>query len=325
MINLIYSSFAVLLLCIVSCNTEVDQEPVYNTLFTDKHYANGFFLSSTDEANHAIIGELDYEGKATATPVWKIAQWNCINNDFMNANYNFVNNKHEYRIDTEGNRLAVDVTNGTLTLELNASTEYGLNGITSNPRADFEPWPTILCEYSIPEPKIVKISDKKEIRMVIDYKVIKLEDKMPLGTTNIKLHSAQFQWYITVQNRNNSSSEFGRYIWLGLNFHDKRYDFAPFYAAQDGGKENNTGAFIYLPDMQPLMSDKGKAEVNKKFSVDINILSIIQDAFTLAQQRNFLTKTKWEDLYIGASNIGWEVPGTYDVAVDIYQFDIKYR
>lgn len=319
-----------LLVFMVSCNDDVnpvepEPELVYSTLFKDKLYSNGFSVGSTDEGNPGLVGKLDYGGKAIDDPLWMIGQWNCINNDLMDANYTFVNNKHGYKVGTDGNRIVVDTSDGTLTLELNASTEYGLNGITSNPRQLYEPWPALLCEYTIPETEILKVSDKEEIRMVVDYKVTKLDDRMPSGTTDVNLHSAQFQWFITVQNRNTSSEEFGRYIWFGFDFHDKRYAYAPFYAAQDGGKENNTGAFIYMPAMEPLMSNQGGAEVNKKFWVDIDVLPIIRDAFTLAQQRNFLTGTNWEDLYVGASNIGWEVPGTYDVAVEIYQFEIKYR
>lgn len=297
----------------------------YSTLFKDTSYANGFFVGSTSEANPNVIGKLNYGGTVTATPVWEIAQWNCLNNDLMKATYSIINNQYQYQVGTNGNRIAVDKTNGTLTLECNASTEYGLNGITSNPRKVNEPWPTLLCEYTIPDVSILKIADQKEIHMTIDYKVLKLEDKMPSGTTNPALHSASFQWYITVQNRNLSSAEYGQYLWFGLCFYDKRYDYAPFYAAQDGGQANNTGMFIYIPDMKPILSSQGPAEIGKKFIVDVNVLPIIREAFTLAQQRNFLTQTKWEDLYIGGTNIGWEVTGTYNVAVEINQFDIKYR
>ena len=326
----IFSIIIIELLVLVSCQKEIDPidedtESEYSSLFTDRIFENGFSLGSTDEGNGNVIGTLDYDGKATGTPVWKIGQWNCINNDFMNATYSFVNDKHEYKVGTEGNRIAVDTKTGTLSLELNSSTEYGLNGITTNPRRYNEPWPALLCEYSLSEAQILKISDKEEIHMIVDYKVTKLEDKIPPRAYNPGLHAAQFQWFVTVQNRNKSSEDYGQYIWFGFDFHDSRYDYTPAFAAEDGGKENNTGAFIYMPDMQPIMSDLGKAEVNKEFEVDIDVLPLFRDAFDLAQERNYLTNSTWEDLYIGASNIGWETPGTYDVAVDIYQFDIKYR
>lgn len=326
-LSVIITFFLIVMSCKSDNNaidTNADQAP-FSTIFKDKRYENGFFVGSTNEANPNVVGKLNYGGTVTTTPVWRIGQWNCINNDLMKAVYSFVNNQFEYKVGTNGNRIAVNKTDGTLTLEINASTEYGLNRITSNPRKANEPWPTLLCEYKLPDTEILKISDKKEIHMDIDYKVLKLEDKMPAGTTNPALHSATFQWYITVQNRNTLSTEYGQYLWFGLCFHDKRYDFAPSYAAQDGGKENNTGMFIYIPDMKQIMSTQGKAEIGKKFSVDFDVLPILREAFTLAQKRNFLTKTKWEDLYVGATNIGWEVTGTYDVSVEINQFDIKYK
>ena len=317
---------------LVSCEKSSDEilplEPEqkeYCTLLKDKLFKKGFFLSSTDEANPNVVGKLDYGGKVTQIPAWRIAQWNCINNDLSNAHYGYENDFHTYIVGDKGNRVAINDSDGTLILELNTSTEYGLNGITSNPREQNEPWPTLLCEYKIPESNIINVSEMEEIRMSIHYEILKLEDKMSPVTTNDALHSAQFQWFITVQNRNASSPEFGRYIWFGLNLHDKRYDYAPFYAAEDGGKDNNTGAFIYMPEMQTIMSDKGKAEVGKKFGVDIDILPIIKEAFKEAQQRNYFTKTNWDDLFIGATNLGWEVTGTYDVTVKIDNLDILYK
>lgn len=303
----------------------VSPTKVYKLLFLDSKYVNGFYLSSTDEANHTTAGKLDYNGTVNATPFWKIGQWNCMNNDMLKATYSFVNNKHTYRVGTMGNMVAVNAADGTITLENNASTEYGLNGIASNPRKALEPWPALLLEQAISQTRIMKVSDKTEVRMVASYKVTKLTDKMPIGTTNPSLHAASFLWYITIQNRTVGSPEFGKYVWFGLVLHDNRYDYAPAFAAVDGGKENNTGAFIYIPDMKPIMSSFGKAQVGKQFNLDVDIMPYIKTALTTAQSRNFLTKTTLNDLYIGATNIGWEVFGTYDVTVEINNFNIKYN
>jgi hypothetical protein len=161
--------------------------------------------------------------------------------------------------------------------------------------------------------------------MTTSYKVLNIINKMPVGTTNPALHGASFLWYLTIQNRNSTSPEYGKYIWFGLILHDNRYDFAPYYASVDGGKVNNTGAFIYHPDMEPIMSSQGKAQIGKVFNVDIDVLPIIKQAFTTAQQNNFLKQSIWDDLYIGSTNIGWEVTGTYDVSVEIYNFNVKYN
>jgi hypothetical protein len=77
--------------------------------------------------------------------------------------------------------------------------------------------------------------------------------------------------------------------------------------------------------MKSIMLSQGKAQTGKVFNVDVDVLPIIKQAFATAQQRNFLTKTTWNDLYIGSTNIGWEVFGTYDVSVDIYNFNVEYK
>lgn len=297
---------------------------VYEPLLTDATFSQGFWLGSTDESNGSAQGKLDYEGAATGTPVWKLAQWNCINNDMAEATYSEEGNLRTYQT-SGGNKVAVNTSSGTIGLELNTTSEYGMNGITSNPRKANEPWPTLLLEYSLGDKQILKIADKKELRMDIIYNIEKLEDHIPVGRLDRNLHSAQFQWFVTVQNRTIGSPDFGRYIWFGLNFYDKRYEYGPFYAAEDGGKENNTGAFIYMPAMKNIMGVQGGSKIGKEMKVDVDILPIIKEAFKLAQQRRYLLNTTWEDLYVGATNIGWEVTGTYNVAVSIKAFSIKYR
>ncbi len=302
-----------------------DHTETYKSLFPDNSYNNGFDVSTTKEGIAALHGVLNYGGSVKGKPFWRIAQWNCYNNDIVSANYSFVNNMHNYSVGSIGNRITVDTKNNILVLELNASTEYGKNGITTNPRKNYESWPTLLIDHEWTYDDCLKIADKSEIRMNIDYKVLKVIDKMPAGATNTTLHAAQFQWYITIQNRNTLSEDYGHFIWFGLSFYDNRHEYSPYYAAQDGGKESNTGAFIYTPDMKLILSSQGKAEVGKKFSVNADILPIMKEAFALAQKRNYLTSSKWTDMYIGGTNIGWEVPGTYDVSVEISKLNITYR
>ncbi|SBV90546.1 hypothetical protein [uncultured Dysgonomonas sp.] len=308
--------------------TDPDPEPpvtyVYTNLFSDSEYKKGFNVSSTQEGNAEVHGILDYGDITTSAPVWRIAQWNCINNDIFAGTYSLNGSVHTYKT-AKGNVVAADVEKGSLVLGINTSSEYGQNGITSNPRKSGESWPHLLIEYVLADKDILKVDGKEEIRMDIAYNVTQLDDKMPAGTTNADLHTAQFQWYVTVQNRTQGSEDYGRYIWFGLNFFDKRYEFPPAYAAQDGGKEHNTGAFIYVPEMSQIMGSQGKTAIGKDMHVDVDVLPIIKSAFKLAQERKYLLNTTWEDLYITTSNIGWEVPGTYDVTVRIDSVNIKYR
>lgn len=92
----------------------------------------------------------------------------------------------------------------------------------------------------------------------MDYEVTKIEDKS-YSAPNPALHCAQFVWYVTLQNRNADSADFGKYVWFGLNLFDNRMagSVSDGFAAQDGGKEQNTGAFIYQPS-SAVWADDGR-------------------------------------------------------------------
>ena len=130
------------------------------------------------------------------------------------------------------------------------------------------------------------------------------------------LHTVQFQWFFSIQNRNKDSLGFGDFFWFGLSFYDyPRYDFPPAFQAKDGGKEENTGKFINIVSSKEFL-DKPVA-LGQPVSIQVETLSKIKDAFYLAKERNFLKDCNWEDMCIANMNIGFEVTGTFDVSVII--------
>ena len=302
------------------------KETTYESILKDLKFENGFSLRSPVLGDKTYIDTLDYNGTAKGKPFWRVAQWACLNNNLKYADYKFKNNWHTYKVGNKGNMFAVNTGKGALIMELNASTEYGLNGITHNPRIKREPWPHLLVAADIyNDSKHVNISEVKDIRMTMNYTLKKFEDKMPKDNPGSKMHTAQFVWFITVINKNSSSPDFGKYFWFGFNLYDKRYDYAPLHAAQDNGKDDSTMAFIYMPGMEPILASQGKVELNKKMNFDVNVLPLIRKGFKEAQKKNYLKNSKWEDLYIGATNFGWEVTGTYDVSMEVDNVNIEVK
>ena len=309
-----YDNFSLLLE-----NTTADYIP----LFGDNLFLRGFNLRSTDSANPAIVGNLNYDGTALGnSPYWNFGQWHCVNNDMQTAAFTNVGTVKKYKVGTDGNELIINST-GKISFVLNTTTEYGLSTTNPhNPRQAADPWPTMLIEHELTNAQTIKIASSNEIRMQMNYTVTMMNNLTP--SYNAGLHTAQFLWYITIQNRNTSSPDYGKYIWFGLNMHDFRYQYAALHASPDAGP-NNTGMFIYSPNMRPIMESQGPAQVGKNFSIDVNVLPLIQEAFTTAKVNNFLSNTTWDDLHIGGMNTGLEVPGTFDVAIDINSFNIKYK
>jgi hypothetical protein len=293
------------------------------SVLPDKNYAAGFLLSQSNRSTSIPQGKLELGGEAKGEKFWRISQWWSINNDLTNAVYSKTGNTHTYQALVDGSRLTVDPVAGSISLGMSASKEYGLNGITTNPRVSGEAWPHLLLEQGLSRYDQVKISDKKELRMDLTYNVTKFVDMMPAGTTNTGLHCCMFNWYITVNNRNVNSPDYGKFFWFGLKYYDNRYDFAAEYAAQDAGKVGATDAFIYKPAMQPLMVTK--TVIGQPKTVNVDILPFIISGFALAQSRGYLTNSTLDELFVGSTNIGWEVQGTYDVDVSILNLDMSYQ
>lgn len=322
-----------LLLCtgvIFSCKSEIisvnkpknESSRSFSSLFIDTLYRNGFKYGFVFDGVPGDAGRLTYGGHATQDPVWGIAQWNNYNNDLQNATFKNIYPIYQY-MSTHGTGVVVDVESGTLQLRLNTESEYGHSKVCPvNPRRSSDKWPHLLLASNFSNDCLLPLVGKDEVVMDIDFSIDEFEDKIPDGTYDPNLHAAQFQWYITVQNRKVEDDGYGEYFWFGLSYFDSRYEFSPFFSAQDG---NTTGAFIYIPDMKEILSAHGSVSVGKRMHVKTDILPILRKAFNLARERGYMQKTAWEDLHIASTNIGWEVPGTYNVSSTLYAFNIRYR
>ena len=48
----------------------------------------------------------------------------------------------------------------------------------------------------------------------------------------------------------------------------------------------------------------------------------MRKAFETVQAEGMLQNSTWNDMYIAGMNIGWEVPGTYDVEMRVKNLDV---
>ena len=215
--------------------------------------------------------------------------------------------------------MTIDSTVGSIYMELNAETEY------DRPRQDGESWPHTLLSQEF-GPDLVHVSELEDLVMNMSYEITKFEDCMG-ATANSNKHCAQLVWYITLQNRVQGHKDYGKYVWFGITLWDNRISGAAFggYAAEDAGKEDATHAFIYQP-ASSLVHPNGKCPVVGQYrTVDFHLMDAAKAAFNTAKERGYLGDTAWEDLYIGGMNFGFEVTGTYNVAVQIDSVGVYYK
>lgn len=293
-----------------------------NNYLKDVLFENGFRLTKLDEAAAEYHSTPLVTSKVNETPVWTLAQWSS-KYDLMNGTRSggFGEYTFEYgQTKPAAKAITVNTKTGDMSVALNAETEY------ESDRVNGQPWPCVLFEQSWFGADLIRVADMQSLTMRMNYKVTKLEDKMQ-GPAHSGMHCAQLVWYVTLQNRNSESADYGKYIWFGLCLYDNRLagTVSEPYAAEDGGKEANTGAFIYQPSSSE-WSPTGKVPgIKEKTLVEFDLFKSARAAYDLAIERNYLGSTKFEDLYVGATNFGFEVTGTYNVAADISNLGIIWK
>ena len=300
----------------------------------DNHFTRGFNVKGQQDGIGTVFGKLTYDDP-TVKPAWSLGQWYCgyfhspvekpkRNEDYA-PEFNILNaetNEHG-ATKTENNGLWV-FKDASKTLRVNPSTGMvyakleGTKEYTSA-RKDNEPWPHLLLEYGMESG--IKLDELDSLTLNLDYTLKAFSGDMGASLKS-DIHCAQFPFYCVVSNRNTESKDYGRYIWFGACLFDNRQDFTMTFASADIGSDEKlaTGAFIYQVGQRAYLD----APVAKGELIEIkwNMLPFMKTAFETAQRNGYLKNTKFEDLYATGGNMGWEVTGTYDAALQIDKFEI---
>lgn len=300
----------------------VSEIPEENNYLKDPFFKKGFRVYKTTEG----VGDFHSRPLETSLsdvqPDWTLAQW-ASKYDIIDSQRTAAFGEVSFvcgEVSPPAKRVVVNTRTGSISLELNAETEY------ERDRLNGEQWPHLLIGQDWAGEELLRVADMQSIVFRMNYEVTKIEDKS-YSAPDPALHCAQFVWYVTLQNRNADSADFGKYVWFGLNLFDNRTagTVSDGFAAQDGGKEQNTGAFIYQPS-SAVWSDDGRVpSAGEQKAVRFDFADEARAAYELAVERNFLGSTRFEDLYIGSTNLGFEVTGTYNIAVKIDELGIVWR
>lgn len=296
-------------------------------ILTDLNFSRGFnvTLFHSNSSNGNLAGQLTYGGeKAEGDPAWQMAQWGCTH-DMTDGTYTRDGGVLSY---TDGAKtLTVDVCKtGAVTMGIKGSEEYtrDADGDIRERTDPAENWPHILIEQSLS----YDISpEAQHLYMEVQYEVtscVSLVDreKYPVDPD---VNAAQFQWFITLTDTDETSESFGSTMWFGFSMFDTRAEGGTpsGMSAYDGGKEDATGLFIYMPSLEQAAMNKDNtvtlpsAVVGKQCTVKFDILPFLSAALKIARQQGAMTGASTDHLRIGSTNIGWELPGNYDAEVKI--------
>lgn len=303
----------------------------YSPLFTDINFKNGFRITKLSPSGNSPYHDEYfhyYEETKNKTPSWTFCQWGSNYDIYQNYNLESSADGFEYTLSSKGGKTiggnfipakkaTFNTKTGATYLECNTEVEY------ESPRQSGEAWTHVLLEQDFSN-NLIHVSELDSLVMEAQFEIQKFEDKMG-SAFNANLHAAQVVWYITLQNRNSQSPNFGNYIWFGVGLWDNRSSgkTTSLYAQLDGG----TNSFIYNPSsMYYYQNNGGKLPTpNQKITASMEVMQVAKSAYNLAIQRGFLGETQFEDLYVGGMNFGFEVPGTYNIGVQFDDIGVYYK
>ncbi len=283
-------------------------------LFADLQFRQGFLLSYPDSSRGRAVETVLHLGDANNVPVWRLCQWA--------TKYSLVTVPCTQEIagdlsyENEGKRVVVggrDSQSRDLVLEIRGKAEYDTRA-----RNQGEGWPHLLVEQDAVT--LHPLDELAGIRLAINLRLLHCTNHTPPERYDPGLHAAQFQLFFIVKNIALLSQDRDEYFWFGVPFFDSRYDIPPAYMAKDVGKDDATGKFIYTVDAKRLGIPPLKE--GNWITVRADLLPFIRSSLQEAVKRGYLKDAAPHDYAVANMNLGWEIPGTFDAAVQIRDLDI---
>jgi len=278
-------------------------------LLDDTRLERGLIVWSPKPGQHVKQGTLR-PSDSTAEPIWGLAQWH--------SRFTLAQAKREQlpgglvRFTDGGKAVTFFPSNheADFSLALTGNIEY--EGRAPQPG---DPWPHLLAERKLLiHPTIAELT---AVSMTVRYRLVKTEVHRPAGF-DARRHTAQFVFYITVQNRNRQSAGFGDYFWFGVPMYDTRYRLPRAHMAPDIGSDRKpaTGKFIFNPGGERYTTQS--AHDGDWVTIQKDLLPLVREGLETAWKRGYLQDSrKLDDYRLMAMNTGWEVTGPLDVEMQV--------
>ena len=262
-------------------------------------------------------------------PVWTIAQWaskHSLADPAVTRQTPL--GKDRFQIANPSKQVIVDCRRGQIDLGIFASACY------DHPRQPNESWPHLLVQTALTDTRYPShtcyVPDIKRLDVAMSCRLDSFADKQP--GADPKLHAAQFQLFLYVQNLTQGDDGFGDMLWFGIPVFDNRYPVKAESYQRDGGKADASGKFIYsLPGKACIAEGQGFVRNGRLLAgkdarwVDVHIDAApwIAYAYKLARKNGYLATTDFKDLYVSGLNFGWEMPGAYDAVMQVRGFSLR--
>ena len=272
-------------------------------LIRDPHFQSGFHLLEPEPGKRVVYDSV--AGLSLTKPVWDLAQWSSKfplrqgDRGVSNDTWVCKNRAKSIVVGLAGSPAA------GLSLAVNADQEY-----TQARKSGDEPWVHLLVQQDIENPPALAELAACKLHVEAQLKLSKLVNPDDYAPSR---HAAQYFIYLTVANRNPKAPGYQECFWFGIPLYDNRERVVPAYEAQDFGA---TKLFIFTPSSDTFYPKS--IHDGKWVTIDKDILPLIRQGIEHARRKGFLKGSNDPADYRPTGIfIGWEVPGLFNVDLQI--------
>ncbi|MFM2223479.1 MAG: hypothetical protein RLZZ78_1736 [Armatimonadota bacterium] len=278
-------------------------------LLRDPGFRNGFFVTPPNDPHGMPPALMCWPG--ASTPDWLLRQWNSTSDVSWSWMQEYGQNG--FRWDTESKSIRwTDSKSPTLSLHMDGIAEYG-----GKLRAPDASWAHLLVEQELHVPE--RISNLQKLVFGCQTQVENFHSAPDLRLENS--HTAQWQAFVTVQNRETGHPGYGDFLWFGIPFVDTRYALPKRHAAGDTA---GSGKFIYTPSGMEYFRDRDAFPFGEWVLLEVDILPLINQGLDAAWKAGFLPKSRDRRLFaISSLNLGWELTGPLVVGASLRNFSLQ--
>ncbi len=277
----------------------------------DPQFRHGVYLEEPKPGKHVRYGELRMD--ADKQPAWALLQWSS--RFPLNPEASLQSRGGTLTCSNVAKTIILSRRNqhGDVVLAANSGKEYADPG-----RKAGEPWVHLLVEQHFEPPQ--PLSNLEFARLHVEARLLKSEPT-PGHNYDPDTHAAQFLIYFTLQNRNPRSAGYSDLLWFGIPVYDNRERYPKECKHLDFG---GTAKYIFSPNGKTFTTQS--AHDGEWITIDKDLSPLMREALEMAWERGFLKDSKTlSDYYIGGMNIGWELPGSFDVGVQVRDLSLKVK
>ena len=280
-------------------------------LIRDPHFRTGFHLIEPKPGRRVVYGRLT-GATGESEPAWDLDQWSS--RFPLAAEPPAIPKPGVRHWSNTGKTVTCSepgTTEADLCLAVNGGVEY-----EHRARKSGEPWVHLLVEQRFADPP--SLATLVAARLKLQARLLRA-DFHRTDDYSPGLHAAQFQMFLMLQNRNRESPGFSKLVWFGIPLYDDRSRFPKEHQAQDTG---GTAMFIFTPGGE-VFADRS-AHDREWIRVDKELRPLFLEALETAWQRDFLLESRdLADYRITGMNLGWEVPGLFDVEMRVRDLSLQ--